>query len=255
MKPLVKKIKPSRGYSHLVYVLFNASLPLLVLLSVKSSFSWIGALLIVLSKWRMFAVRPRFWGANIRANAIDIIVGFSALGCMVEAESDWYRLTFVVLWALWLIFLKPKTSILSVSLQALVGYTAGLMTIFLLWSDAPLIVLVSTVGLVCYFAAHHFFYSFDEPHRGLLAYLWAYFGSALTWILGHWLVFYWFIAQPTVLLVALAVVFGTLYYLDHFDRLTAYVKRQIIFIGAATVLIIWMALAYYHWLHGGTIIV
>ena len=255
MRPLIQKIKPSRGFAHAIYILLNILLPLSVVILVKVSLGWVAFALIILSKWRMFAVRPRFWLANLRTNAIDIIVGLSTLGCMLEALNGWYRLAYAVLWALWLIVLKPRVSTLAVSMQALVGFAVGLMALFAVWPNAPLAVLVVATGLLCYFAAHHFFYSFDEPHTRLLAYVWGYFGAALTWVLGHWLVFYWVIAQPTLLLVSLALLFGTLYYLDHFDRLSVLVRRQIIFIGAAILLIIWGSLVFFHWLHGGSIIV
>ncbi len=255
MREFLQKIKPSRGFSHVIYIVLNLLLPLLVLVLVKGAFVWPAIALILISKWRMFAVRPRFWLANIRTNAIDIIFGLSILGFMSLSPNDWYRLAFAAAWAVWLIVIKPRHGVLWVSMQALLGYAMGLMALFALWPRANLAVLVASVGFICFFAAYHFFYSFDEPHTLLLSYLWAYFGAAIAWILGHWLIFYWIIAQPTLLLCSMAIVIGTLYYLDHFDRLSSMVRRQIVFIGAATVFIIWVALVYFHWLHGSNIVV
>ncbi len=255
MKPLVKKIKPVKGYAHLAHVLLNVALPVLAFVFVRSSFAWLAIALVLLSKWRMFAVRPRFWGANIRANAIDIVVGLSMVAFMIQTNNDWARLGYAVAWAVWLVVLKPRSSVLFVSIQALVGYAAGLMAIFSVWGQSALICLVLAVGFLSYFVAHHFLYSFDEPHKGLLAYVWAYFGSALTWILGHWLVFYLVIAQPTIILASLGLVISTLYYLDHFDRLSTLVRRQIIFVGFALVVIMWGSLVFFHWLRSGSIIV
>ncbi|HSX30942.1 MAG TPA: hypothetical protein VLE99_03430 [Candidatus Saccharimonadales bacterium] len=186
----------------------------------------------------MLAVRPRFWVANLRANAVDIIIGVSTLGFMAATTSELFQLLWAVLWAGWLIAIKPRTDTLWVSLQALIGFIAGLMAVFVTWDHAPLFVLVGAVGLLCFFAAHHFFYSFDEPYVRLLAYLWAYFGAALTWVLGHWLLFYGPVAQPTLLLVAFGIGLGTLYYLDHFDKLGDNVRRQIIFIMVAMLLVV-----------------
>ncbi len=235
---VLTKLTPSRGFSHTFYFVYNALLPLLVYVLVRGHFLPLALSLILLSKWRMFAVRPRFWLANIRANAIDIIIGVSVLAFMVAAESEWLRLLWAALWAGWLIYVKPKADTFWISLQALIGFTAGLMALFLAWDHAPLFALVSAAGLLCFFAAHHFFYSFDEPYMRLLSYVWGYFGAALVWILGHWLLFYGFIAQPTLVLVSLGFGLGTLYYLDHFDRLSRNIRRQTVFIMVIVVLVV-----------------
>jgi hypothetical protein len=135
----------------------------------------------------MFAVRPRFWVVNVRANAIDIIIGVSTLAFMTATTNELVQLCWAILWAGWLIVIKPRADTLWVSLQALIGFAAGLSALFLTWDHAPLFVLVGVAGLLCFFAAHHFFYSFDEPYTRMLAYFWAYFGAALVWVLGHWL--------------------------------------------------------------------
>lgn len=238
MRPLINKITPSRGFSHIFYFVLNAVLPLLVFVLVVTGFIQLALSLILLSKWRMFAVRPRFWLANIRANTIDIVVGVSALAFMIATGSELIQLAWAVLWGIWLIGVKPRGDTLWVSLQALIGFAAGMMALFLTWDHAPLSVLVAVVGLLCFFAAYHFFYSFDEPYMRLLSYFWAYFGAALTWVLGHWLLFYGPVAQPTLLLVSLGVGLGTLYYLDHFDKLNHSIRRQVIFIMVAVLLVV-----------------
>lgn len=244
MRPLITKLTPSRGFSHSFYFVYNAALPLLVFLLVRTNFVQLALSLILLSKWRMFAVRPRFWAANIRANAVDMIVGVSVLAFMTAIGSEWLQLVWAVLWAGWLIGIKPRGDTLWVSLQALLGFAAGLMALFLTWDNSPLYVLVGAVGLLCFFAAHHFFYSFDEPYTRLLSYFWAYFGAMIAWILGHFLLFYGPVAQPTLVLVSIGIGLGTLYYLDHFDRLSLNVRRQIMFIMIAVVLVV---LVFSHW--------
>lgn len=244
MRPLLTKLTPSRGFSQLLHVAFNLLLPVLVFLFVQIHFVQLALSLILLSKWRMFAVRPRFWIANIRANAIDIIIGLSTLAFLISTNSEWLRLVWVGVWAVWLLAIKPRSSVLWVSLQAFIGFAAGLMALFLVWDQGPGAGLALAVGLLCFFAAHHFFDSFDEPYTRLLAYIWAYFGSALTWVLAHWLLFYGPIAQPTLLLVTIGFGIGTLYYLDHFDRLSAGMRRQFVFIMVAIVLVV---LAFSDW--------
>jgi hypothetical protein len=238
MRPLINKLTPSRGFSHTFYFVYNALLPLLVFLLVRTNFVQLALSLILLSKWRMFAVRPRFWLANVRANAIDIIIGVSVLAFMVATGSEILQLVWAALWAGWLIAIKPRADTLWVSLQALIGFIVGLMALFLTLDHAPLFVLVGSAGLLCFFAAHHFFYSFDEPYMRLLSYFWAYFGATLVWVLSHWLLFYGPVAQPALLLVSLGVGLGTLYYLDHFDRLSLNIRRQVVFIMVAVLLVV-----------------
>jgi hypothetical protein len=240
-RPIAQKLKPSRGFSHVFYVLYNILLPVLVFALVRVSFAPVALAVVLLSKWRMFAVRPRFWLANIRANAVDIIIGLSVVALLIGTENTWTRAAYVLSWMIWLIFIKPRNDVLWVSLQALSGQAVGLMAVFSAWDHLPLLVLVGAVGLICFSAAHHFFYSFDEEHVRLLAYVWGYFGAALTWTLGHWLVFYYrVVAQPMLLLVVMAFSLGTLYYLDHFDRLSNGVRRQIVFI-LVTILVVILA--------------
>jgi hypothetical protein len=239
MKPLVAKMKPVKGFSSFMHVGLLLLLPLVLFVLVRlQTFVQLAFILIVLSKWRMFAVRPRFWLANVRANSIDLIVGFSVLIFMVHTGSAFWEFLWAVAYAGWLIFLKPGSDILKTSVQAGVGFVLGLMALYLAWSAGPLYGLVLATGGLCYLAARHFFDSFDEPYARLLSYLWGYFGAALVWLLGHWLLFYGIVSQPTVILVALGAGLATLYYLDHFDRLSVALRRQFVFIMFALVVIV-----------------
>jgi hypothetical protein len=238
MRPLISKIKPASGFSKVVYLIFNVLLPLFVFALVRMDFVTLAFALILLSKWRMFAVRPRFWPAHIRANAVDIIVSVSLLLFMINSDTQLLQMLWVVLYVVWLVVLKPAAGSLLVSLQALVGLVCGLMAIFVGWGDGPLYGLVLATGMVCYLSARHFFDSFDEQYAKLLSYLWGYFGAALVWVLGHWLLYYTVVAQPVLLLLSIGYGLATLYYLDHYDRLSVGVRRQSIFIMAAIVLIV-----------------
>jgi hypothetical protein len=238
MRALVEKIKPANGFSYLVHLGLLVLLPLMLFILVRVHFIQLAFMLILLSKWRMFAVRPRFWPANIRANATDMIVGFSLLGLMVQTDAALWQGLWAAAYAFWLIVLKRGSSIVMISVQAGVGFLLGLSALYVAWGGAPLYTLVFMTGLISYLAARHFFDSFDEPYAKLLSYMWGYFGAALMWVLGHWLLFYGFVAQPTLLLVILGYGLATIYYLDHFDKLSAVIRRQFIFIMIAVVVIV-----------------
>lgn len=238
MRPLIAKIKPASGFSRVLHIGFNVLLPVMVFVLVRIDFVQLALIIILLSKWRMLAVRPRFWIANIRANSVDIMVSISILLFMVNTDSQWIQLVWMALYVIWLTLIKPASSMLMISVQAMIGMACGLMALSISWDSAPLVGLVATTGLICFISAHHFFDSFSEPYARLLSYLWAYFGAALMWVLGHWLLFYGAVSQPALLLLALGYGLGVLYYLDHNDRLSKNIRRQIIFIIMATVAIV-----------------
>jgi hypothetical protein len=240
MRLLVARIKPAHGFSQFLHVGLMLLLPvaLLTLVRLQGSFIGVAFALVLLSKWRMFAVRPRFWPAIIRANAIDIIIGLSAVLFMASSVSGYLQLLWMLLYAAWLLLLKPATSTFMVAAQAIIGQFCGLTALYLAWSDGPLGGLVLATGVICYLSARHFFDSFDEPYTRLLSYLWGYFGAALSWVLGHWLLFYSVIAQPTLMLSVVGYGLAVLYYFDHKDRLSVGLRRQFLFIIIAAIVVI-----------------
>jgi hypothetical protein len=242
IKPLVNKLKPASGVSYFLHLGLLILLPVVIFVLVRlgDTFVRLAFAVVLLSKWRMLAVRPRFWPTMIRANSIDIIVGLSIVLFMTRADSQWWQLAWAALYGVWLVVIKPASGTLMSSIQAMIGQLLGLTAIYMAWSGSPLYVLVIATGLVCYLAAHHFFDSFDEPYGKLLSYLWGYFGAAIAWLLGHWLLFYAHgaVAQPTLLLSVLGYGLAVLYYFDHEERLNATLKRQFLFIMIAIVLVI-----------------
>lgn len=204
---------------------------------VRIRFYQLAVALVILSKWRMFAVKPRHWPANLRANAIDITVGLSTLVFMVHSGSQLWQFIWAVLYGAWLIWLKPQSSVLGVSLQALLGQLAGLVALFVAWGAVPAYVLVLAAWAICYAAARHFFASFEEPLTRYLAYVWGYFAAALVWVTSHWLIFYGVLAQPALLLSVLSFGLGGMYYLQKTERMTTLLRRQLIFIMVAVVII------------------
>lgn len=240
MRLLVARIKPAHGFSQFVHLglMLALSAVLLVLVRLQGSFIGVALSLVLLSKWRMFAVRPRFWPAIVRANAVDMIVGISAVLFMANSPSGYIQLLWAGLYAVWLIVIKPSSGTFMVAAQAMLAQLSGLMALFLVWSDGPLSGLILATAVICYVSARHFFDNFDEPYAKLLSYIWAYFGAALVWILGHWLLFYGLIAQPTLILSVVGYGLAVLYYFDHTDRLSTNLRRQFLFLIVAGLILI-----------------
>lgn len=241
MKPLVSKLQPTKGFSHAAYLGLVSILPLLLFVVLRINYLGLQLALaiVLLSKWRIFALRPRFWPAILRANGIDIMVGVSVVLFMqLSIDRPLVQLLWAAMYALWLLFIKPGSSIFMVSAQAFIGQLAGLMALYLVWSDGPLYGLVGVTALICYLAARHFFDSFDEPYSRMLAYLWAYFAAGLVWVLGHWLLFYTIIAQPVIVLTTVGYGLAVLYYFDHHNKLTKVLQRQLLVVMLVIVLVL-----------------
>lgn len=238
MRALPSRIKPSRGFSHIFYLGLNLLLPILAYVLVRIDFVSIAILLILLSKWRMFAVRPRYWVANLIGNGVDIMVAVSLVLFMASTSVVWWQLFWTALYGGWLLWLKPRYDVLSVSGQAMAGQLLGLSLLYLKFGDSSIVGLVAGTWLVTYLAARHYLTSFEEPHSALLAHVWAYFSASLAFILAHWLLFYGTIAQIIIILTTIGYGLAALYYLDATERLSGLLKRQMVGIMLAILLII-----------------
>jgi len=232
------KFKPTQGFAHFIHLGLNVLLPILAYILVRIDFVSLAILLIILSKWRMFAVRPRYWLANIISSGVDITVGVALVLFMANTSVAWWQLFWMGLYMGWLIWVKPRSDVLSVSAQAMIGQLLGLSILYLKFGDISLVWLVAATWVVTYIAGRHFLTSFEEPQAVILAHVWAYFAASLAFILGHWLLFYGTVAQIIVLLTTIGYGLAALYYLDATDRLTSVIQRQLLAIMGAILLIV-----------------
>ena len=231
-------VKPATGFSHFIHLGLNISLPILAYILVRIDFVSVAILLVLLAKWRIFAVRPRYWLVNVVSNGIDILAGVSFVLLMSSTSTEWWQLFWVALYIGWLVWLKPKSDVLSVSAQAMIGQLLGITVLYLKFGDAPLVMLVLGTWAVTYLAARHFLTSFEEPRTALLANIWAYFSASLAFILGHWLLFYGSVPQILIFLTTIGYGLAALYYLDASERLTTRFRRQLLVIMGAILLIV-----------------
>lgn len=234
------KVKPTKGYAYFLHLLLSAVLPIVLYVLVKISFVQLAVAVVLLSKWRILAVRPRFWPAIVRANAVDISVNIATVIFISQAHTTWLQLLWTGLLIIWQVVIKPGRSAFSVSTQALLGQTYGLGALFLAWPSAPLLSLVIAVWAICYLAARHFLANFDEAHAPLFANVWGYFAASLAWISVHWLLYYGVIAQPMLLLTVLGFSLGGLYYLQDADKLSDFLRRQIVLVMVAVVVVVFV---------------
>lgn len=186
----------------------------------------IAILLVLLSKWRILAVQPRFWFPNIRANLVDITVGMSTVGLVSQAKNSWVALICMFFYVIWLLGVKPREGDVWVGVQSLWAQFLGLTVLFMIPSfvKQPLMVVVFA-WLISWAAAKHFFSNYEEPHYRLLSMVWSFLIAQLVWISLHWLQYYNIatlqIGVCALIIVVLAASFGSLYHAykkDHLHR-------------------------------------
>ena len=124
-------LRPSRKrtvISETVYVLLNVALAVAILIVTDVTTSLVATIgLVLLSKWRVLAVRPQFWATNVLANAVDVIVGVSfAIFLNATIGQLPAQIGLTILYILWLLLLKPKTRRKWVLPQAGVSFFVGL---------------------------------------------------------------------------------------------------------------------------------
>ncbi len=237
MKRVTDKIKPVAGFSHIFHLLLTVVMPLSIYVLIRLNLVPLAIILVFLSKWRMFSVRPRYWLPLIRANAVDMIVGVATIIFMVNTSSGLTQLIWAVAYALWLVLIKPSSSVFGISLQAFLAFVYGLVAVYLEWGGSTAGVIMFMTWIVCYSVARHYFSSFDESHSAFLSNAWGLFGAGLSWIMSFWLLYYQVFSQVSLLLIVLGFGLGTLYYLEKADRLSILIRRQIVFVMIAVVII------------------
>lgn len=236
MKQLPHKFRPKHGFAHFFHLSLVALLPIAVFILVRQELYTVALAVILLSKWRIFAVRPRHWLAHVRTNAVDIIFSVSVLAFMIDTSSIVFQLVWLLVYEFWVLVVKPGSKPLVVTAQALLAQAAGLTAVFLAFDNVPMSLYIIGVAVVSYYCARHFFASFEEPNYSAYAWIWTLFSACLTWLLSHWLLFYGPVAQPAVLLSVIGYGLTALYYLSETGKLSKLVRRQLILVMLVVVM-------------------
>lgn len=204
--------------SELIYVLLNVGLAVAILLVVWVVESPLPAFaLVLLSKWRVLAVRPRYWFAHVQANMVDLIVsvGFVVLlygAGHASSEGMAAQIFLTLLYIGWLLALKPRTKRLFVVIQAAMAIFIGTMALFSLSYAWPSSFVVLAMFLIGYSAARHVLSAYSDTDLTLMSLIWGFVMAQLGWLSFHWTIAYSapFVSDiklPQVTLIALALSF------------------------------------------------
>ena len=251
MKIRRPRLKPASKASSAAHVLLNVALVLLILACIIEPIALppLAVVLLLLSKWRMFAVKPRHWLTNIKANLVDIGVGLSVIIFMSGTSHFTTQLIWAVLFGIWLLFIKPRSSTGMVMIQAMTAQALTLIALFGTYSSSPILMLVVITWLICYSAARHFFSVFEGTDGRLLAHIWGLFGAELAWVLSHWLLSYGILPQIALLITVVGYSMAVSYYI-HIARggLKDTLRNQFVIV---TIVIIVVVALFSQWQYTG----
>lgn len=184
----LKSSKRRSLLSELIYILLNVALAVAILVVVWAIESPVAAFaLVLLSKWRVLAVRPRYWFANIQANLIDMIVGVSIVVLLYAASGALVtQIILTLLYIGWLLVIKPRSKRIFMAAQAataiFLGVTA-LMTTSYDWMASAVVLFMWVIG---YSAARHVLSSYEEAHISFYSLVWGLVFAEIGWLTYHW---------------------------------------------------------------------
>jgi hypothetical protein len=197
----LKTIRKKRSVlSEFIYAGLSICMAILLMIIIRATGSlWLALVLVLLGKWRIFAVRPRFWLANIQANLVGTIVSVSYVvllyvinGSGASNSQILIAQSILVLLDIgWLLFLKSQSKRIYIVTQAAIALFFGITAIYSLaynWIGSVVVVFVWLVG---YATARHVLGSYDEEnHTELLSLVWSLFVAELGWIAYSWTIAY-----------------------------------------------------------------
>ncbi len=211
----LKFVRKRSFVSEFIYTALNIALAVAVLLVVIYTQSvGFAILLVALSKWRVFAVRPRFWRANLRSNMVDFIVSTSIVlhlntinSAPIENSSKLLLLILVTMMYIgWLLFIKPRSKRSFVAAQAGIATFLGMAALFTVSYNWPVSLVVVGAWIIGYSAARHVLSSYDdETHAFFLGLAWGLVIAEIAWVAYHWAIAYPLPIFPSIMLPQSAI--------------------------------------------------
>lgn len=215
-------------FSEVLYILLNLLLAIAVFsLVLTTSSPYIALGLVVVSKWRVFAVRPQFWAMNIMSNLVDVIVGVSVVmllfmignpeqtvvtagGAANVLATQVGILAFYIGWLAWI---KHRTTKKFVVAQAGVAQFVGLTALAYTAYDLPVWGQLAVLWAICYASARHVAMVYSAPRAQLFAQIWAFWAAGIGLFLLHWTIRYDILSAGFLSLPLSAIVLGLLGFL------------------------------------------
>jgi len=209
----LKTVRRRSFLSEIVYIVLNVGLAAVLVFLVRITGSPFPAFaFVILSMWRVLAVRPRFWVAHIQANLVCFIVSISFvvflyvinLANIGDLNSLIVQSIVAVFFIAWSLFLKPQSKRFYVVLQAGVALFVGIAAIYTVSYGWLVLLVVLMVWIVGYATARHVLSNYEEPHLILLSLAWGLVMAEIGWLAYHWTIAYPIL--PNILLPQISII-------------------------------------------------
>jgi len=212
----LKTVRRRSFLSEIVYIVLNVGLAATLVFLVRITGSPFPAFaFVMLSMWRVLAVRPRFWIANIQSNLVCFIVSMSFVVFLyaINSAANISNLDSLVIQSItavffiaWLLFLRPQSKRFYVVMQAGVALFVGVTAIYTMSYGWLALLVVLMVWLVGYATARHILSNYEEPHLILLSLVWGLMMAEIGWLAYHWTIAYRLPIATNVLLPQVSII-------------------------------------------------
>ena len=213
--------KSRNALSSVLHVILNVVLGVGSVFATIVSGSWlIGIILVIVSKWRMFAVRPRFWFLNLKSNLVDLIVGSSLVLLTYFSGTTLLPVHYLLaaLYVLWLVIIKPITSETGNLIQSIFAIILGTSASVIIAASLDSALLVLLEFIIGYAASRHVLcQNNSKTEFGFASLLCGLIFSEIAWLAHSWLIVYSFsstgiiLPQLSLILAIIAFVFNKVY--------------------------------------------
>ena len=179
--------------SSMVHVFLNLLLGVgAVLVTVLSNSPILGIILVLASKWRVFAVRARYFMLNLKSNLVDIIVGVSVVLIAYYAGPSFLPVDFILMafYTAWLLFIKPLSSETAAMVQSLIAVFLGITASTIMYANLDSIVIVLLSFLIGYAASRHTLIQSNDKDFTLTTLVCGLVFSEIAWLCHSWSIIY-----------------------------------------------------------------
>ena len=213
--------------SSMVHILLNLVLGVgAVLITVLSSSPLLGIIMVLASKWRVFAVRARYLWLNIKSNLVDLIVGLSVVLLAYYAGPNFLPVDIILMifYPVWLLFIKPLSSDTAAMVQSLIAVFLGMSAVTIMSSGLDSIVIVLLAFLVGYATSRHVLIQSDEKDFTLTTLICGLLFSEIALLSDLWSIIYTF-GDTGIRIPQLAIILTIFAFIYNYTR-NAVIKYQ-----------------------------